>query len=54
MVVSNHEAAERLARFYEVPFHCVPVGSGKRDAEQAQLGLLRAHGVELVVLARYM
>lgn len=55
LVVSNHEAAERLARFYGVAFRHVPVGAeNKREAEDLQLGLLREHGIELIVLARYM
>jgi formyltetrahydrofolate deformylase len=55
LIVSNHEEARLLAEFYGIPFHHVPVAKGgKAEAEQGQLGLLAEHGVDLVVLARYM
>jgi formyltetrahydrofolate deformylase len=55
LIISNHEDARPLAEFYGVPFHHIPVAAGtKDDAEKLQLELLRQHGVELVVLARYM
>jgi formyltetrahydrofolate deformylase len=55
LIVSNHLDAEPLARFYGVEFRHVPIeASSKPQAEAAQLELLREHGVELVVLARYM
>ena len=54
-MVSNHEDARPLAGFYGVPFHHVPVeAKNKAGAEAAQLSLLQEHGVDLVVLARYM
>jgi formyltetrahydrofolate deformylase len=55
VVVSNHRDAERLAEFYGVPFVHVPVTPQTREAaEDRQLAVLAEHGVELVVLARYM
>ena len=55
LVVSNHPDAKRWADFYGVPFHLVPVLPGnKTEAERRQLALLEEHGVDLVVLARYM
>jgi formyltetrahydrofolate deformylase len=54
-VVANHPDLEPIARFYEVPFHHIPVTKDtKADAEAALLDLVRAEDVELVVLARYM
>jgi formyltetrahydrofolate deformylase len=53
LVVSNHPDAQRWADFYRVPFHLTPSGN-KEEAEKRQLELLRAHGIDLVVLARYM
>ena len=58
-VVGNHTDAEPLARFYQVPFHHVPLDKasgarGKAEAETTELGLLRRERVDLVVLARYM
>jgi formyltetrahydrofolate deformylase len=55
VIGSNHRMVENLAAFYGVPFEFVPITAdtgGK--AETRQLELLERHGVELVVLARYM
>jgi len=55
LIVSNHRDVEKLAVFYNVPFEHVPVTAATRAAaERRQLELLAKHGVELVVLARYM
>jgi formyltetrahydrofolate deformylase len=55
IVVGNHTTARELAGFYGIPFHYVPVdAASKAQAEQAQLALLEQHGIELIVLARYM
>ena len=55
VIVSNHRDAEKLAGFYGIPFEFVPVSAATRaDAEARQRELLAGHGVELVVLARYM
>jgi formyltetrahydrofolate deformylase len=55
LIISNHPDAERLASFYQVPFHHIPVESGhKAEAEQRQLELLERHRIDLIVLARYM
>lgn len=54
-VVSNHQALGQAAENYGLPFYHVPVtATGKREAEQRQLAIFREHGVELVVMARYM
>ncbi len=55
LIISNHADAARLAEFYQIPFHHVPMTSGnKASAELRQLELLREHGVNLIALARYM
>jgi formyltetrahydrofolate deformylase len=55
LLVSNHPDARRWADFYGVPFHHIPVDAGgKAEAEGRQLALLEEHGIDLVVLARYM
>ena len=55
LIVGNHPDSQKWADFYRVPFHLVPIESGKKlEAEHRQLDLLRDHGVDLVVLARYM
>jgi len=54
-VVSNHTDFAELTASYGIPFHHIPVTADTRAAAEAQLlGLVRAEGVELVVLARYM
>jgi len=55
LIVSNHEDARPLAAFHGIPFHYIPVTPAtKTAAEAAAASLLEAHGIELIVLARYM
>lgn len=55
LVVSNHPTLESVASGFGVPFVHVPISAEtKGDAEAKQLALLAEHGVDLVVLARYM
>jgi len=55
VILSNHDNAEPLARFYGVEFRHIPIKSEtKQAAEDEQRRLLSAAGIELVVLARYM
>jgi formyltetrahydrofolate deformylase len=55
IIVSNHRAVENLAAFYGIPFEHTPVTAATRpDVEARQVELLERHGIELVVLARYM
>jgi formyltetrahydrofolate deformylase len=55
LVISNHEDVRRWTDFYKIPLHVIPVTKGnKPDAERRELDLLRPHGIDLIVLARYM
>jgi len=55
LILSNHREVEQLAAFYGVHFEHTPVTRETRDqAERRQWELLAAHGIELIVLARYM
>ncbi|HYE74325.1 MAG TPA: formyltetrahydrofolate deformylase [Blastocatellia bacterium] len=55
LIISNHPDAQRLAEFYRIPFHIIPVtNENKAQAEARQIELLRQHYVDLIVLARYM
>ncbi|HEX8713114.1 MAG TPA: formyltetrahydrofolate deformylase [Terracidiphilus sp.] len=55
LIVSNHGTVAELAAFYGVPFEHTPVTAATRaEVERKQLQLLESHGVEVVVLARYM
>jgi formyltetrahydrofolate deformylase len=54
-VVSNHPTLQGVADFYNVPFRHIPVTrETKPEAEAVLLEMVRAEGVELVILARYM
>src|ERR1035437_9101718 len=55
LIISNHREVENLAAFYGLSFKHIPVAAANRgEAEARQLELLERHGIELVVLARYM
>jgi formyltetrahydrofolate deformylase len=55
LIISNHADVQRWADFYGVPLHVIPVTKeNKSEAESRQLELLRPHGIDLIVLARYM
>ena len=54
-VAGNHPDLREHADACGIPFHCLPATSGtRREQEDRLLSLLRDHGVDLVVLARYM
>jgi formyltetrahydrofolate deformylase len=55
LVVSNHPDLRQTAEGFGVRYVEVPIRADNRaEAEEAQLRLLEEHGVELVVLAKYM
>jgi formyltetrahydrofolate deformylase len=55
LIISNHTDAAPHAAFNSIPYHYIPVNAAtKAEAEARQLALLEEHGVNLVVLARYM
>lgn len=55
LIISNHPDTARLAEFYQIPFHVIPVTKDtKAQAEAQQFALLDKHKIDLVVLARYM
>jgi formyltetrahydrofolate deformylase len=54
-IVSNHPDSQPIADFYRIPFFLVPVErNDKHGAERQTLALLERHGVDFIVLARYM
>ncbi len=58
-IVSNHPTFADLADRYNIPFHHLPLKAGaspeaKRAQEQQVEALITEHGIDLVVLARYM
>jgi formyltetrahydrofolate deformylase len=55
LVVSNHEDLRPMAEAAGLPFVHIPVTpSTKGEAEARLLALVEEHGIDLVVLARYM
>lgn len=55
VIVSNHPDFAPLAASYGIEFQHLPVSAAtKADQEGKVLELVKKHGVELVVLARYM
>jgi formyltetrahydrofolate deformylase len=54
LVIGNHDDLRKITEFYGIAFHLVRASADKSEAEQTMLSLLRAQGIELVVLARYM
>jgi len=55
-IISNHETLRHAGEVtYGVPFHYIPVtAENKEEAEAQAFALLKAEGVELIVMARYM
>jgi formyltetrahydrofolate deformylase len=54
-ILSNHLDLKPIADSFKIPFYHIPVTKGaKQEAEQKQLELLESHGIDFIVLARYM
>lgn len=55
LIISNHPDTKKLADFYQIPFHLIQVTKeNKAEAEAQQFALFDQHGIDLIVLARYM
>jgi len=55
LVVSNHPDLAPRVEAYGIPFHHLPVAKATKAEQEARvLDLLSEHGVDVVVLARYM
>jgi formyltetrahydrofolate deformylase len=55
LIVSNHPDLEPVARQFDVPYRVFPITrETKGEQERAELALLAAEEIDLVVLARYM
>ncbi|MEX0770858.1 MAG: formyltetrahydrofolate deformylase [Balneolaceae bacterium] len=55
LILSNHEELRPLADKYGIEYHSFGITSkNKQEIEQQQLTLLQKHGVDFIVLARYM
>ena len=54
-ILSNHLDLKSIAEQFDIPFYHVPVSKeSKKEAEEKQLQILQEHGVDFIVLARYM
>ncbi|HPG24499.1 MAG TPA: formyltetrahydrofolate deformylase, partial [Myxococcota bacterium] len=55
LIVSNHPDLEPIANHFGIPYHVFPITKANKDEqEEREIELLRAHDIELVVMARYM
>lgn len=55
LVISNHSDLQAVVEAFNIPFYHIPVSAAtKESAEARQLELLKQHGIDYVVLARYM
>jgi formyltetrahydrofolate deformylase len=55
LVISNHLDAKPLAESFGLPFHYFPITpESKAQQEVRELEELQRHGIDLIVLARYM
>jgi len=55
LVISNHEDLRPLADQYGIPYAVFPITNENRsEQEMKELSLLKEHGIDTIVLARYM
>ena len=55
LIVSNHPTLEDAAKQFDVPFHVFPITKETKPEQEAkERALLEEHGIDLVVMARYM
>jgi formyltetrahydrofolate deformylase len=55
LILSNHTILEPAAASFRIPFFALPVTAETKPAQESQLlAMLKAHHIDLVVLARYM
>lgn len=55
LIISNHDLLRPAAERFGIPFHHLPVTPETKAAQEArQIELLRAAGIDTIVLARYM
>ncbi len=54
-IISNHKDLKPIADSFKIPFHHIPVTKdNKEEAANKQLAILEEHGINFIVLARYM
>ena len=54
-IVSNHDAHRKMARWYEIPYHYLPIDRDRKaEQEDRLLEIFDSSNCDLLVLARYM
>jgi formyltetrahydrofolate deformylase len=54
-IVSNHDAHRKMARWYEIPYHYLPIDRDRKaEQEDRLLEIFDTSNCDLLVLARYM
>ena len=55
LIISNHETLRTVADTFDIPYYIFPITKDtKSHQEEQQMELLHEHGIDLIVLARYM
>ncbi len=55
IVISNHDKLRKATERLGITFHCLPISKeNKPQKEREQKTLLQKHGIDFIVLARYM
>lgn len=55
LIISNHPDLQQVGEQFHIPYHYFPITKeNKKEQEQRELELLAEHGVNFIVLARYM
>ncbi len=55
LIISNHPDLAIVGRQFDIPFEVIPVTrDNKAEMEQREFELLDRHGIDFIVLARYM
>ncbi|MBT8118673.1 MAG: formyltetrahydrofolate deformylase [Gammaproteobacteria bacterium] len=55
VIISNHDDLKHVADRLGIDFHCIEIsGENKQQQEEKQKELLVKHGIDFIVLARYM
>ncbi len=55
LIIGNHVDLEQIVQKFDIPFYYFPINKdNKAEQEEKEFKLLEEHGVDFVVLARYM
>jgi len=55
LIISNHQDLRPVAEHFDIAYHYLPIDRENKARQEArQLELLAEHGIDLIVLARYM